>query len=642
MKPIVRTLRTFLRALRHNVPIVCTQDGMWNYENSIHRFWRTLLGDTKSRVLSLAKGFIHVLDELETSPVTFDVKKHQSLLLYIKATKAILMRMEAAHLEQSSLFIELNRRFVGLLYRLEDANGGFSRRSPDIADQIQLRNLASQWKAQNPLIPNKDLSTSELDAIREACTYPLFVEVLLATKTLQEEFFGWIIRDRNLASPFIQYPSMQQRITRSSLASRIGRVNPESLKIKRIPIAEGYRKALTLPFEGKDQDILNSELLHTFEGDYKLSVKDVFQVFSEKYAGAGNLEFLANGVVNWNYLKCARWNQKTQSYTGINIYRQDWWKELPPFETLSLEEARVRYGTHLDGVLWNIAAAASRGSATLDYEQTHAYLNIAVPNGDGSYNVYDFGKLANVFPTTFLEKISVFAFNVHASVAYPDESIFYSQREHTYYSIPMDQAKAYEVMESIRKDMVISQENHFVYQIESDNCARWAQHKIEAGIGEDILPNLFQMHLLATEPTGFAKWLFAAIKQAPLSLRTFILTRLHIPLGASFGTWIVEQGIHVSKSLSRHEFFDTGLVFLPAYLHKQQEIGLLGYVVDCLDQILSDVACSYKTFFNMFTSNDAKRMPDRESLVVFNSEGVLSARFRSLFWRSDGVRLHTG
>lgn len=642
MKPIVRTLRTFLRALRHNVPIVCTQDGMWNYENSIHRFWSSLIGDTKGRVLSVAKGFIHVLDQLETSPVTFSYKQHQSLLLYIKTTKAILMQMEAAQLEQSSLFIELNRRFVGLLYRLEDANGGFSRCSPDVEDQIELRNLASQWKTQNPLIPNKELTESELDAIREACTYPLFVEVLLKNKDLQEDFFGWIIRDKNLASPFIQFPSMQQRLTRSSMAGRIGRVNRDMLKIKRIPAENGFNKALTLPFEGVDTNLLNQEQIYTFEGDYKLSVNQVFQIFSEKYAGAGNLELLADGVINWNYLKCARWDSKKQNHVGINLERRDWWKELPIFETLTLEKARARYGDHLDGKLWNIAAAASRGSATLDYEQTHAYLNIAIPNDDGGYNVYDFGKLANVFPTTFLEKISVFAFNVHASVAYPDESIFYSQREHTYYSIPMSEFKASEVMESIRQDMIISKENHFVYQIESDNCARWAQHKIEAGIGGDILPNLFQMHLLATEPTGFTKWLFAAIKKAPMSLRTRILTRLHIPLGAGFGTWIVEQGIHVCKSLSRHEFFDTGLVYLPAYLHKQQEIGLLGYVVDSLDQLLSDVCVSYNTFFNKFTSNDAKQMPKVETGKILDLKEVLLSRLRFLFWRSDGVHVYTG
>lgn len=611
MKPIARTLRTFLRALRHNKAITCSHDGMWNYESSLQKLWRKAVGDTSGRISDLAKSFVHVLDKLETtSPVVFGIQHKPLLLLYIKAAKTILMQMESNHLQKTGLFQELSRRFMALLYRLEDANGGFSRQSPDASDQLEIRKLAIAWKENNPLIPDKALSEQELDAIREACTYPLFVNILLGNEELQNQFFEWTIRDKNLPGPFIQFPAMQQKITTSNMAGRIGRVNPNMLKITYLPGEEGVRKVLTLPFEGIDIDILNDQNEHTFRGDYTLQVSEVFNIFSDKYAGAGNLEFLAGGVTNWNYLKCARWNEKAKRHEPININRRDWWKELPPLETLSLEQMKKRYGDHVDGVHWNIAAAASRGSATLDYEATHAYLNIGIPNGDGSYNVYDFGKLANVFPTTFLEKIRVFAFNVHASVAYPDESIFYSFRQHTYYSIPMDEAKAHEVMESIRQDMVVSTEDHFVYQIESDNCARWAQHKIEAGVGEDLLPNLFQMHLLATEPSNFTKWLFAAIRKAPMPLRTFILTRLHFPLGAGIGTWIIEQGTRVCKSLSRHEFFETGLVYLPAYLHRQQEIGLLGTVIDCVDRIVSQ---AYDTLYNltrhMFDNNDAKAMP---------------------------------
>lgn len=611
MKPIARTLRTFLRALRHNEAIICSHDGMWNYENSMQKLWRKAVGDTTSCISDLAKSFVHVLDRLETSsPVFFGAPDRSLLLLYIKAAKTILMHMENSHLQDTNLFQQLSRRFMALLYRLEDANGGFSRQSPDAGDQLELRRLAIAWKEVNPLIPDKALTEQEIDAIREACTYPLFIHILLDDAELQNQFFEWVIRDKNLPGPFIQFPAMQQRITTSNLAGRIGRVNPHMLKITYIPEEGVVRKALTLPFEGIDIDILNDHNSHTFRGNYTLQVSEVFNIFHNKFAGAGNLELLAGGVTNWNYLKCARWDNNKQCHIPINIYRRDWWKELPPLETLSLDQMKKRYGDHVDGVQWNIAAAASRGSATLDYEATHAYLNVAIPNGDGSYNVYDFGKLANVFPTTFLEKISVFAFNVHASVAYPDESIFYSFREHTYYSVPMDAAKAFEVMESIRQDMLISADNHFVYQIESDNCARWAQHKIEAGVGEDLLPNLFQMHLLATEPSGFTKWLFAAIKKAPMPLRTFILTRLHFPLGAGVGTWIIEQGTRVYKSLSRHEFFETGLVYLPAYLHRQQEIGLLSTVIDCADYIVSKVSDSLAYLArHVFDHNNAKEVP---------------------------------
>lgn len=598
MKTIGTTLRTFVKAVRNRVPITCTPEGMWCYEGLAKRWWRLLTGDKNGDIISLAKGFVHALDQLEHRPVEFQSKQNKSNLLYLKATKAIIVELENLHPDKTQLITELKRRFIGLLYRLEDANGGFSRRSPDSGDQMILRQLALQWKEQNPLVRDKFLTDDDIERLTEAGSYPIFMELLLDDTQLQNAFFGWTLRDKNLASPFIQFPAMAEKITASAMAGRIGRINPHMLKIQRDPTEKGYRKILTLPFEGRSLNILNSNRQYTFRGDYTLTVDEVFTIFAEKYAQAGSLEFLAGGICNWNFLRCGWWNAKEKRYSCINIKRKDWWRELPPLETLSTSEARKRYGDHIDGVHWNVAAAASRGSATLDYEATHAYLNIAIPNGDGSYNVYDFGKLANEFPTTMIEKLRMFAFNVHASVAFPDESIFYSQREHTYYSVPMSPEQAFGVMESIRKDMIVSREQHFVYQIESDNCARWAQEKIEAAIGEDVLPNLFQMHLLATEPTGPSRVLFDLIKKMPKDFRTFVLTRLHIPLGAKMGTWIMEQGRRVKKSLASHEFFETGLVYLPAYLHKQQEIGLLGYVIDGFERFLSVVqdASAFSSF----------------------------------------------
>ncbi len=102
-------------------------------------------------------------------------------------------------------------------------------------------------------------------------------------------------------------------------------------------------------------------------------------------------------------------------------------------------------------------------------------------------------------------------------------------------------------MEYLKQDMITAQENNFVYQIESENCARWVFNHMKAILGVGRVPNLFCMHLFDTEPLGFTAPIFSLIKSCPFSANTSI-DNASFTLGASKKIWIIEKGKHICKS----------------------------------------------------------------------------------------------
>lgn len=134
-------------------------------------------------------------------------------------------------------------------------------------------------------------------------------------------------------------------------------------------------------------------------------------------------------------------------------------------------------------------------------------------------------------------------------------------------------------MELIKQDMLAAREGHFVYQIQSENCAEWAQKIIEKVIGVSRVPNLFQMPFLESEPEGVMKVIFALVKSLPKGWQIPVTAFCHLPLGATCGRWVYEHNKLVWKSLTYHRFWKDTIVYHPSLLHKQQETGILGHYV---------------------------------------------------------------
>lgn len=414
----------------------------------------------------------------------------------------------------------------------------------------QLYSLARSWKSNQPLL-DKAFSARELQQLENASRYPEFVASLKQSE-LQNTFFEWILRDGNESIPFIEFPEVCERIIQARLSGRIS-------GLRRIG-----DKILALPFEGQYRSIMDPQLKITFRGNYTLTVEEIFEIFARKEVEVGNLEYMQDGIVNWNIHKLAYWDADLEKHIPIDISKENWWEEMPLLETLSRKEVFKRYGHRLKAREWIAAPVATRGNPNLDFNETHAYLEIVIPRKEGDYAVYNFGKLATVYPANTLDRLKMLTKTVHGTIAFPDDTSYYTHRQRGFHPFVIDAKQGQQLMRKICGDIHTSRAMNLSYQIQSENCAKWVFHTLEAVLGE--VPDFFRMQLLDTEPGGVIKSVFYWIKMLPQAWQVPVLTFFHIPLGAHRTLWIQENGEWVPKSLSRHSFFRTGQVYLPALL----------------------------------------------------------------------------
>lgn len=578
-----QTLKEFAESLKQCLSVVCNDKGEWSVEGPIKHFFRKLFLQDEKRKITLAKGVCHALDQIEKIPILFchHVKTKQkvdfeSYLQIIHLVEDQFCKCKSY--QAKTALNELKRKALALKYRLESVNGGLE--VVEIQQDLlnDLKKVTAAWKASQKIFYEKILTEKDVRKLAQASQYPEFAELLLQDEILLNKFLEWVIRDKNSVRPFVEFPAIHKKIVDSSLNGRIGRLGGEMLRVQKLKILgedQLVEKVITLPFEGNEISLLNESRSIVFRGNYRLTIAQIFEIFKNKNLRVGNLELLSDGIINWNVHHLGWWDAETEIHQRIDLTMPKWWEQLPALEVLSKTQAQKRYGWHLDGETWNAAATASRGTPTLDFDKTHAYLEVAIPNSDGSYSIYDFGKFAFIFPSTFFENLSIFCHNVHATIAYPDENIYYSHRQHANHSFCMTEREGLKMMESIKKDMIKSRGKNFVFQIESDNCAKWVHEVIADALGDHRMPNLYKMPLLKTEPVGFIGKIFNFIKKLPDAMQTPVLTALHLPFGAAREIQVMEGNQLVLKSLTKHSFWETAEVYLPAFLHKQREEGIL-------------------------------------------------------------------
>ena len=114
-------------------------------------------------------------------------------------------------------------------------------------------------KKEQTFVNHKFLTDADRKTIAEAARYPVFSELLLSNQKLLDSFFLWALRDGISPTVFIEYPALQQKLSKSYLDGRLGRMGSDLLKIKKIYNDESraFEKIVTLPFEGKDVNILD-------------------------------------------------------------------------------------------------------------------------------------------------------------------------------------------------------------------------------------------------------------------------------------------------------------------------------------------------------------------------------------------------
>ncbi|KAF3362368.1 hypothetical protein PHSC3_001078 [Chlamydiales bacterium STE3] len=239
------------------------------------------------------------------------------------------------------------------------------------------------------------MTLNDLKELEKVAYHDFLANLVIDSEELKQALFNWVIRDQNDALAIIQFPSLVERLNACHLNGRISCHGGNLLKIQKIKSAPHiFQKIVTLPFEGKEVNILDENKIVHFSGHVFSTIAQVFEIFKNKDFKVGNFEFMKEGIINWNIYQLGYWDELKQKYVQIGLDSPDWWRQLPLFAILSEDQIKLRYGWTVKCREWIAAAAATRGAPSLSYEQTHAFLELAIPLGKGLYGVYDFGKLA--------------------------------------------------------------------------------------------------------------------------------------------------------------------------------------------------------------------------------------------------------
>jgi len=568
---------SFAQAVKRGAALELEEDGRWQVSTSPIAWIGAYMPGRAARQLKLIRSFTAYLDRLEAHPIeqnrsagsSFD---YTGCLLAAEALVNSSALYSSYHVKEA--LILLKQRFLALQYRLEPKNGGFDREAPSTSLVQKIVIAAQEWKKSEAIFWHLILSEKEIELAADLARYPLFANLALSDYRLQKDLFRWLFRDRLPLEVYIQYPRLKDRLSRSLMTGRISRIGGHILKIEVI----GGVKVVTLPFEGRPVSLLSdSTVVHLKQG-YSLTIGEVFKIFSQKRIEVGTLEFFSDGIENWNWHRLASFDPDKKCYVEIDLERQNWWEAFPLLEEISLEEAKACYGSYLDGVLWNFSIRASRHFRNLNFDRSHAYLEVAIPKGNGRYAIYPFGKFATRFPRNDWDALTSFSIVTPAAIAYPDENVFFSHRQHVGFSYEATPDEGRKIMAVIKEDILKARRSQLVFQIESENCGKWIHTLLASNLGREKVPNLFRLHLLETEPTGFVKWVFNTVRLMPESWHQTLIGWIHLVFGAWKGVWLEnEQGERIKLTLQQTEFWGDTVVYLPAMLHYHYESRLHRY-----------------------------------------------------------------
>lgn len=513
------------------------------------------------------KSLYLMMDKFEKEAVHFPQPAGALHADYLVVSKYLLQKRKS---------VQLSRRSIALDYRLEGVNGGSSKEEPAKEATEAFVDEANKWKTSNKLFWCKPLTSQERDFVERAMGYPQFIQLVQEVPELKEKLFNWIIRDRLPPEVFVEFPVITNLINENLLNGRIGTLGGDKLRVQKWTEEHVKTKIVTLPFEGKEYSLLNPKLKITFRGGYSLSLEEIYKLFQDKPHRFVNIEYFAQGVTNWNGQHMGYWKEKDEKYSEIDLNQNKWWRQLPPLEIMTTDEAKERYGDFVNGINWIVAAKSARQNFTMNIEKCHAYLEIIVPSSDGMYYVYDFGKFARHFPYGVVDEMRMFTITTPATVAYPDENIYHTTRQQVGYAFELNHYEGLMLMDEMRQDIERARAGNMIFQVEAENCGHWIQTHLEELLGKEKVPNLFRAKLIRSEAHGALGGFLNFVRMMPSFFHTPMLMLFHYPFAPWRGQYITDRnGERVFKSLRRSTFWKDIIVYMPALLHLQYERGYM-------------------------------------------------------------------
>lgn len=498
------------------------EKALYSQRSRFQRLVDWVLGRDTRRLITIAKLFNKALDQLEEHPI--EVAKHgaakqqldfKRYLWYANDLLTPLTGKRGRAARQQTL--QLARRITALQYRLGAQNGGldplpFPQNSP-IRREPHLGFLkdAEQWKKKNKVFSdNPALTAFEQEQLKKTFQYHSFTQLLHLDSKFRDEFFDWTLQRHLSPEVFIQYASATQKIP-IKLQDKLSKVCPDALKIQ---VRRG-KKELTLPFVQEDSQgrttIVHAPILPlhnkiAMTPTWRPSVAEIF-LSLQKPRAEQQIELMRSGLTHWSP---SRYQGEHSAKPTIDFQAKGWWNKLPIYRKLTKAEVEKEYGPIHHPTNWYVSARSVYHLAQLEFDQNHSYLEIVIPQKDGSYHMYPFGLFSFSDPHSMKEKIDFGFASMEGRVIYPDASISHTDRKNRGCSLQIPAQLGEEFMGEIAQDIELGMKGKKIYQLVGENCAKWVEGKIDyltSKLKVAKLP-LMQSSFFKMEPRGVANWFF--------------------------------------------------------------------------------------------------------------------------------------
>ena len=404
--------------------------------------------------------------------------------------------------------------------------------------------------------------------IEHCCKYTKFIEACREDEALLEQLFYSAFynlpADCNSAVDlFIQAPHIEKTLQRTFLDKRIKTVENQGLRFIG-GSSERKGKDVQLLVNGIHQSIVDPERNLTIALNVTRKVKDIFKTFEEHVYKICDLEYLQDGICLFD-----------SQLPGFD-FSPGWWKRLPIVEKVTREEIERRYGNpdnktpiFKTGEAF-VVLRASRTTPDFNVDGCHVWQDIALPLGDGNFNLLSVSKFATYFPRGLLEAFGFIFKTQKATITVVDSNKFMNSRERIAVPFPpLSQEKFESHMKNIACDIQKAHEGRLIFQAQGDNCTTWNKKVLKytydhfsitkffkTEFSDLVLPNAIIMFLIRTQ--GFVPT--QTLKKA---YRLFLSTLF----GASFGIPVPDKdGIITTKRLTQNRRWNKGFLLLPAAL----------------------------------------------------------------------------
>ncbi|MBT3221913.1 MAG: hypothetical protein HN348_22795 [Proteobacteria bacterium] len=236
---------------------------------------------------------------------------------------------------------------------------------------------------------------------------------------------------------------------------------------------------VTLLVEGKRTNILDPSRLLCLVGPWQLEVRELFRIVDKaNIRQTRRLQvFEEGGLRNFDEVEWGTYDAEMGRVVGIDLERPDFWKTLPVYRSLTSKQASEDYGLVGSGS-WASVWKANRATRDQLSDRKHSYLEIVIPNGDGTFRVMPLGK----YPRQQTRHVVEFFFKsgrtIPGAIHYPDVQDSFLHREQVQVVHRLTDEEGRRLMENLRRALQQARAGELDFQFQGNNCSKFASDSL--------------------------------------------------------------------------------------------------------------------------------------------------------------------